>query len=70
MVEYALLCANLSMKSPTTYNHSKECHEWYVNYDQGIKVPDENSVATEGGGFVIFQFNILRSGEESICMDL
>ena len=59
MIECALLCANLSIKSPTLYNHSKGCHEWYVNYDEG-KVADEKSVATGESDFIVFKFFNLK----------
>ena len=62
MIEHALLCANMSVKSPTTIKHSKECYEWYVNYDEG-KVSDEKSVATGEDDYIIIKFFNFKMGE-------
>ena len=53
----ALLCDAMTIKSAVTYNHhSTGNYEGYVDYGDGIKVPDENSVATEATVFMPVSF--------------
>ena len=56
MAECALLCDAMSIKSAVTYNQSTGNYEGYVNYGDGIKVPDKNSVATEATVFMLVSF--------------